>query len=185
MLPMTGSGRLKELKKRLLKVIYVVSCGRSGSAWLSTLLVACGLRTTHEWFPVKCTAPQAVADTSWVWNVEQFISSLKPEDAIVVLDRSYDARCQSANRILGINEKWEELERQWDQMKAALKEVHNDVLWLKYEDLFQYSGRTALWHFLTLDISQERFFDIWDFLRNMRITNKTAEEEVIEARGKK
>lgn len=163
--------------------LYILSAGRSGSGWLSSMLVACGLRGTHELTPYNQTDPQFVSDTSLVWNIDSFLKALKVEDSIIVLDRPRAERVASANAILKTDNTWDLLEDQWDRAKALLKETYNDILWLQYEDLFTYTGRSALWHFLNLDCSQERFNEAFEFLKHQQIQNRTAINDVKEANG--
>jgi hypothetical protein len=168
--------------------IYIVSAGRSGSGWLSSVLAGCGLSVVHEWTPFNAVNPDVVSNTEWLWNREAFLASLTMNDVVVVLDRDREDREASVNKLLGKRD-WSNVHEQWEKLKEGLEErwvssPYREGLWLHYEDLFTELGYTLIAHTLSVaerDTSNLR--NMWDFMRHMRVTNNTVEQMVKESYG--
>lgn len=164
--------------------IYVISPGRSGSAWLCTLLAGCGMAVAHEWTGTA-DIPDVVADTSWLWNQDAFFDALPPEDVLIVLDRPAEERRKSVEKLLGFDDEWADLERNWTQFKERIKNTPNTSVWIEYKDLFSRTTKEKL--FTTLyyytGANTGNYEEMWGLLKNMRVTNLTAETEVKSSYG--
>jgi hypothetical protein len=167
-----------------LVTIYIVSAGRSGSGWLSSVLAGCGLRVVHEWTPYNVVDPEVVSSTEWIWNQRSFLASLTMDDVVIVLDREKEAREASVDKLLGTHD-WSLLNDRWRILRDSIF-YKMDLLWVSidYEDLFGEEGYEAVkrvLHIAKRDTSNLR--NMWDFMVHMRVTNKTSEQIVKESYG--
>lgn|SRR5689334_20000981 len=159
--------------------LYIVSPGRCGSAWLSTLLAGCGLSVAHEWTGTP-DIPDVVADTSFLWNQDAFFNALPEEDIIIVLDRPAEERSNSVAKLLGFDGDWTQLEENWTKFKNRIKTLPNTSVWIDYKELFSRTAKEKLFSMLYYytGANTGNFEKMWDLLKNMRVTNLTAETEV-------
>lgn len=161
--------------------IYIVSAGRSGSGWLSSVLAGCGLRVVHEWTPYNVVDPEVVSSTEWIWNRETFLASLTMDDVVIVLDRDRKAREASVNKLLGEHD-WSLLNEKWEQLKDAVDSHGCGCVFVDYEDLFTEAGYERVEIALGIakrDTSNLR--NMWDFMVHMKVTNNTSEQTVKES----
>jgi len=161
--------------------VYIISPGRSGSGWLTTLLAGCGLSALHEWHGTVDN-PDVVADTSFLWLQDDFLKTLAPNDVCVVLDRDETERTASVKKLLGERD-WAYLEKAWIDFKEKLKKVPNTTVWIDYKDLFSRETKEKLFQMIYYHTgaSTGNFSNMWDLLRHMRVTNATAEREVVQS----
>jgi hypothetical protein len=170
-----------------LVTIYIVSAGRSGSGWLSSVLAGCGLSVVHEWTPFNAVNPDVVSNTEWLWNREAFLASLTMNDVMIVLDRDREDREASVNKLLGEHD-WSLLNEKWEELKGAIEErwgsTIRHVIRVDYSELFSDTGFGKV--DLALDIIDQdtsNLRNMWDFMRHMRVTNNTVEQMVKESYG--
>jgi hypothetical protein len=171
-----------------LVTIYIVSAGRSGSGWLSSVLAGCGLSVVHEWTPFNAVNPDVVSDTSWLWNRETFLASLTMNDVVIVLDRDREDREASVNKLLGKRD-WSNVNEQWEKLKDSLivalpAPKYKGLYYVDYKELFSDAGCGLIEEALRVaerDTSNLR--NMWDFMRHMRVTNNTVEQMVKESYG--
>ena len=158
--------------------VYILSPGRCGSGWLSTLFAGCGLRVSHEWYGTA-DIPDVVSDTSYMWAQETFLGSLSPHDICIVLDRDEKERTASVEKLLGPHD-WTHLEKAWVEFKAELKKLPNTAVWIDYKDLFSRATKEQLFQILYYHTGAAtgNFQNMYDMLVNMRVTNLKAETEV-------
>lgn len=163
--------------------IYIVSAGRSGSGWLSTCLMAAGLRTVHEWTPYDVVDPEVVADTTLVWNADSFLDSLKPDDAVIVLTRDREEIEASVTKLVGKHD-WSLLFSRFERLKEGLQDAAKrgtKVATIDHKYLFGFLGYRSVCDLLSSDypdIDRLRLRDIWEFMQHMRVTNKSVEDRV-------
>ena len=166
--------------------IYIVSAGRSGSGWLSSVLAGCGLRVEHEWTPYNVVDPEVVSSTEWIWNQRSFLASLTMDDVVIVLDRDREEREKSVENLIGKHD-WSLLDQKWEELKASLRELHDSSIhFLRYEELFLWggNGHKTVESALLLDGRDiSNLSNMWDFMAHMRVTNKTSEQIVKESYG--
>lgn len=159
-------------------MLYIVSPGRCGSGWLSTVLMACGSKVVHEWYPSTVVDPDVISDTSVIWNQTAFLDNLKLSDVIILLDRPAQERSNSVNRLLGSVRTWESVDTQWDLMKSRLEaKRHLQTFSIDYDKLI-YHSRNVVWAALkaaNATTTKERFNEVWDFMSCIRATNLVAE----------
>lgn len=166
--------------------IYIVSAGRSGTGWLSSVLAGCGLKVVHEWTPFNVVDPDVVSNTEWLWNRETFLGALTMDDVVLVIDRNREDREASVNKLLGEHD-WSQLHEQWEKLKAGVDDwgaALGAVYWLHYKDLFTDFGYIQVDFALRSakhDTSNLR--NMWDFMRHMKVTNNTVEQMVKESYG--
>jgi hypothetical protein len=171
-----------------LVTIYIVSAGRSGSGWLSSVLAGCGLSVVHEWTPFNAVNPDVVSNTEWLWNREAFLASLTMNDVVIVLDRDREAREASVNKLLGEHD-WNQVNEQWERLNVSLlwalpPPKYKGLYYVDYKELFSDAGYDLIEHALRIaerDTSNLR--NMWDFMRHMRVTNNTVEQMVKESYG--
>lgn len=169
-------------------MIYIVSAGRSGSGWLSTCLMAAGLRTKHEWVPYNVIDPEVVADTSLVWNVDSFLDNLKPTDAVIVLNRDRKEIEASVTKLVG-NHDWSVLFSCFERLKEGLQYAAKrgiQVATVEHKLLFGPGGLSRICSLLEgiyPDLDYRRLGEVWTFMLHMRVTNKTVEARVKDSYG--
>lgn len=161
-------------------MIYIASAGRSGSGWLCALLTACSLRVVHEWFPFNVIKPDAQAETEWVHDQEAFWNALSPNDTLIVLDRNWKARRAAVKRLFG-EQPSHDLDTLWSQFVCKAAEgLHQNTHFLSYEKLFDTETRDRLHHILfAAGHSTSNLDNAFNFLRNMRVTNKVSETAAV------
>lgn len=169
--------------------VYILSCGRSGSAWLSTALMATGFRVKHEGVGNREPSPLFIADTRMIWwpypTLENGFDSF--EDRVIILDRPWEEVEQSVKRLIGDRDVTAARDA-WDKTKEAIKSGGIPCLTVEYKDLFEEKGRNLIASFLTQSLGlpemyADKYCDVWEFMRHMRVTNKTAEDGVKESYG--
>lgn len=151
--------------------------------------MAAGLRTVHEWTPHNVIDPEVVADTSLIWSWKNFLRTLKRDDVVICLERPIEEVEVSVSRLLGHHD-WSHLFRQWKEFNEALDAAQlRHFARIQYTELFSDWGcdrvadllREAYPDFVRLGYA--RLQEIWSFMRNMKVTNRTAERMVKESHG--
>lgn len=161
--------------------VYVVSAGRSGSAWLSTVLFFCGHNVKHEqsaigstWVHERVNDLDVISDTTLIYD-QTFIRDLRPEDKVVVLRRKKQDIQKSIDKLLP----------GCDAMNAclSLSNLYNQLIIYNlsacivlYEELFEQTGRDKLINYLGLD--RQTAIDAWEYFKHMRIENRTCMNDV-------
>lgn len=160
--------------------VYVVSAGRSGSAWLSTVLFYLGFNTAHEQSATGWTLKgrggdlDVISDTTLIYD-QTFIRDLRPEDKVVVLRRKKQDIQKSIDKLLP----------GCDAMNAclSLSNLYNQLIIYNlsacivlYEELFEQAGRDKLINYLGLD--RQTAIDAWEYFKHMRIENRTCMNDV-------
>lgn len=163
--------------------ILIASPGRSGSAWAVSLLAGCGLSCVHEWTGTPDACPDVVADTSWLWDQDQFLQSIKTEDTVLILDRDAEERNASIRKLLG-DKDWSHLESQWQSFKSKLLML-DDTVYIDYSELFTSAGREKLFSLLwyRTGAATGNFLNMYDTLKHMNIRNQTCEQNVKDSYG--
>ena len=176
-------------------MIFVLSAGRSGSAWLCAYFAALGLRVRHEGYPV-ITECDVMSDTSWMWNRGSLINRLKQRnqpgitDTVILLDRPRDQIERSVERLIGKKD-WDRNFEAWETLKneiwnKGLTQILRAGFKIQYEDMFDPKFPTTMRHILSSSRFPRDIHEIqrvWEFYKHLRITNKTSEQETIESYG--
>lgn len=160
----------------VLGMIKICSAGRSGSAWLANVLSACSLNVVHEFLPYNVVKPDAVSDTTWLWNPNEFWGSLSPEDAVVILDREEEGRMASINKLLGTRD-WSVLNQRWKEFLAmSFESTHRHIHRFSYENLFDLTNRDQIRHVLFQQGHSDANLDRhWNFSIGMKTINWKSE----------
>lgn len=176
-------------------MIYIVSPGRSGSAWLSAVFSALGLKVRHESVPV-IEEPDVLSDTSWMWNRGALVNRLeqrnrvKITDTIIILDRPREEIERSIAKLVG-HKNWDRNFDAWEKLKndlwnKGLTQILKAGFKFNYKDLFEPEFPKYLRAVLTSSGHRRDIHEIqrvWDLFRHLRITNKTSEEETVQSYG--
>lgn len=177
-------------------MIFLASCGRSGSAWLSTVFCALGLTVRHEGYPV-IPDPDVISDTSWLWNSGTLINNLEQRnrmaiaDTVILLDRPRKEIERSVAKLIGKEHNWDRAFAEWERLKDAvwnkgLTQVLRSGFRINYADLFEPKFKATLIHILSSSGHRDKIDDVdrvLNFMWNIRCTNKTSEEETIQSYG--
>ena len=114
-----------------------------------------------------------------MWAQGSFLGALSPHDILIVLDRDEKGRTASVEKLLGPHD-WTHLEKAWEEFKTEIKKLPNTTCWIDYKELFSRTTKEKLFQLLYYNTGATtgNFEPMWDLLKNMRVTNLTAEREV-------
>lgn len=134
-------------------MIWILSRGRSGSAWLSAVLTACGLNGSHENVPLPQPQHDFRAHTGFLWDVKGTLRDLeqrglhKLQDVVVILERPREEIEQSIAKIIGVEENWSHLHREWEELKTGVLRTSGllrATFTVQYKDLFTHHFEATL-----------------------------------------
>lgn len=177
-------------------MIYLVSAGRSGSAWLCAVLSACGLTVRHEGYPV-IDKPDVLSDTTWLWNNGELVNSLAVRnrvaitDTVILLDRDRKAIERSVAKLIGRECNWDRAFTNWEKLKndiwnKGLTQILRSGFRIQYEDMFEPRFKDILVAILSSSGHRDKIHNVDRVLKlfvNFRVTNLSSEEETIQSYG--
>lgn len=164
-------------------MIWILSAGRSGSGWLSSIFAACNCRVVHEWFPTDVVDPDVISDTSLVHDIDQFVGGLSAKDVVIILDRDAKQRLRSVEKLLGKRD-YSDVIAKWGQLKDAVRKTHAQVYDMTYEGLFDVTTREVIRHILfAAGFPTDNLNNFFGFMKHQRVTNNTSEALTKESLG--
>lgn len=174
-------------------MIFICSAGRSGSAWLTTLFSACGMKSRHDLYPIN-TDVDVESHTGWLWDIDGFCDRLAARsqkhgvcDTVILLSRPREEIENSVATLLNRKEDWSRVFQQWEELQDRVwrtTQILQSGYKVDYRDMFKPEFKKTLKRILwKYPEARSRVDDAWDFLVNMRVTNKAVEQETVESYG--
>lgn len=173
--------------------VFIVSAGRSGSAWLTAVLTALGLSCRHELYPA-IPDTDVVADTGWIWNGKHLLDHIGhrntpgARDTIIILERPRAEIEASVERLLGERKDWDKLFNNWDELRnrlwRSMTQICKAGYRIQYKDMFDPRFKVTLKSIMSnagKPVSCEDIDRVWNLFVHLRITNRSVEKETIES----